>query len=550
MKKWNVLSVSSSPEDILELLLINRGVTEPALQKIFLNPPKALSYARNFQTDLKKALLKAKSIILKAMKDDIPIVIHGDYDADGICATAILYSAIRDELDYLKCFAFIPNRFDHGYGLSKASIDRVISGVSEKLGGVPEDMLFITVDSGITSVPEVEYVQSLGYRIIVTDHHQKPVRLPAADCIVWNDSIVGSGISWFLSKTMGSRNAQSIGLAALATVTDLQPLVGTNRSIVKEGLEVLNTDPPLGIKKLLDFSGRRNGEITTYDLGWVVGPRLNASGRLIDASESLDLLTEKDENRLEEIALKLNKVNIERQDKTIEMYEVASGAALQSVPKVIFSSHEEYHEGIIGLVAARLVQKYYRPSVVISLSEEYGKGSVRSIPGVDIISILRRYENLFENLGGHPMAAGFTITRNNLKEFERKLTEYCETSLSDELFQPVIDVDLKIPLNVINLDFAEKIKSLRPFGIGNKEPTFLSEGVGLASVDIVGKENNHISMRLYQEGNVYKSIFFNGIESHPNLKTGDKVDVVYKVKENEYNGNKKIDLIIDDLHLC
>jgi len=550
MKKWNVLSVSSSPEDILELLLINRGVTEPALQKIFLNPPKTLSCARNFQPDLKKALLKTKSIILKAIKDDIPIVIHGDYDADGICATAILYSTIKDELDYIKCFAFIPNRFDHGYGLSKASIDRVISGVSEKLGGVPEDMLFITVDSGITSVPEVEYVQSLGYRIIVTDHHQKPVRLPAADCIVWNDSIVGSGISWFLSKTMGSRNAQSIGLAALATVTDLQPLVGTNRSIVKEGLEVLNTDPPLGIKKLLDFSGRRNGEITTYDLGWVVGPRLNASGRLIDASESLDLLTEKDENRLEEIALKLNKVNIERQDKTIEMYEVASGAALQSVPKVIFSSHEEYHEGIIGLVAARLVQKYYRPSVVISLSEEYGKGSVRSIPGVDIISILRRYENLFENLGGHPMAAGFTITRNNLKEFERKLTEYCETSLSDELFQPVIDVDLKIPLNVINLDFAEKIKSLRPFGIGNKEPTFLSEGVGLASVDIVGKENNHISMRLYQEGNVYKSIFFNGIESHPNLKTGDKVDVVYKVKENEYNGNKKIDLIIDDLHLC
>ena len=549
MKRWNIIHETNSAENILELLLKNRGITDPAEKKIFMNPPKALQCAKTFSQDFKKSLLKAKEIINSALKADIPVVIHGDYDADGISATAILFSTIKDELDYDKCYYFIPNRFDHGYGLSKSSVDAVVAMVTEELGKTPEDLLFITVDSGITAAAEVDYIRSLGYSVIITDHHQKPQVLPNADCIVWEDNIVGSGISWYLAKTLGSRNPQSIGLAALATVTDLQPLTGTNRSIVKEGLEVLNNIPSLGIKKLLDFSGRRNGEITTYDLGWVIGPRLNASGRLIDATDSLKLLIEKDEVKAEGYALALNKVNSDRQDKTVEMYEVASGVAVQAVPKVIFSSNEEYHEGIIGLVAAKLVQKYYRPSIVISLTDDYGKGSVRSIPGVDIISILRKYEELFVNLGGHPMAAGFTIQKSNIAVLQEKLTEYCEQEFAEELLQPVIDVDLKIPLNIINLEMTENVNRMKPFGIGNKEPTFLSERAGVASVDRVGRESNHLSMKLYGEGQLYKAIFFNGIESYPDLKPGDFIDIIYKVKVNEFNGNRKVDLIIEDLRL-
>ncbi|KKS21795.1 MAG: Single-stranded-DNA-specific exonuclease RecJ [candidate division WWE3 bacterium GW2011_GWA1_41_8] len=549
MKRWNIIHETNSAENILELLLKNRGITDPTEKKIFMNPPKALQCAKTFSQDFKKSLLKAKEIINSALKADIPVVIHGDYDADGISATAILFSTIKDELDYDKCYYFIPNRFDHGYGLSKSSVDAVVAMVTEELGKTPEDLLFITVDSGITAAAEVDYIRSLGYSVIITDHHQKPQVLPNADCIVWEDNIVGSGISWYLAKTLGSRNPQSIGLAALATVTDLQPLTGTNRSIVKEGLEVLNNIPSLGIKKLLDFSGRRNGEITTYDLGWVIGPRLNASGRLIDATDSLKLLIEKDEVKAEGYALALNKVNSDRQDKTVEMYEVASGVAVQAVPKVIFSSNEEYHEGIIGLVAAKLVQKYYRPSIVISLTDDYGKGSVRSIPGVDIISILRKYEELFVNLGGHPMAAGFTIQKSNIAVLQEKLTEYCEQEFAEELLQPVIDVDLKIPLNIINLEMTENVNRMKPFGIGNKEPTFLSERAGVASVDRVGRESNHLSMKLYGEGQLYKAIFFNGIESYPDLKPGDFIDIIYKVKVNEFNGNRKVDLIIEDLRL-
>ena len=281
----------------------------------------------------------------------------------------------------------------------------------------------------------------------------------------------------------------------------------------------------------------------------MIGPRLNASGRLIDATDSLKLLIEKDEVKAEGYALALNKVNSDRQDKTVEMYEVASGVAVQAVPKVIFSSNEEYHEGIIGLVAAKLVQKYYRPSIVISLTEDYGKGSVRSIPGVDIISILRKYEELFVNLGGHPMAAGFTIQKSNIAVLQEKLTEYCEQEFAEELLQPVIDVDLKIPLNIINLEMTENVNRMKPFGIGNKEPTFLSERAGVASVDRVGRESNHLSMKLYGEGQLYKAIFFNGIESYPDLKPGDFIDIIYKVKVNEFNGNRKVDLIIEDLRL-
>jgi single-stranded-DNA-specific exonuclease len=229
------------------------------------------------------------------------------------------------------------------------------------------------------------------------------------------------------------------------------------------------------------------------------------------------------------------------------MYEFASGFDSNNMPKIIISAHEDYHEGIIGLVAAKLVQKYYRPAIVISLNDGFGKGSVRSIPGIDIISVLRKHEDLFINVGGHPMAAGFTIETAKLPMLQERLTQFCSNNFDDSMFEPCIEVDLQIPLGLVNLELAHTLNKLKPFGVGNREPVFLSERVGVAEVNTMGRENNHLALRLYADGGYFKGIAFNNASLATGLGIGDQIDIVYKIKENQFNGNTKLDLIIEDL---
>lgn len=249
MKQWKIADKFSKKEDLVDLLLSSRNVTSKKDKKEFLNPPPVSEYIKNLPTEFKKSLKKSRDLMRKAIDNEIPIVIHGDYDADGICATAILFNTLKFELEYEHTFAFIPNRFEHGYGMTKKSIDVAIEKVSDHYSELPKEILFITVDSGITSVEEVDYIKSKGFKVIVTDHHQKPKKLPKASAILWSDEVVGSTVSWILSRALGSKDSQSLGLAAIATVTDLQPLVGFNRSVVKHGLKILNSNPPVGIKK-------------------------------------------------------------------------------------------------------------------------------------------------------------------------------------------------------------------------------------------------------------------------------------------------------------
>ena len=546
-KRWKVFSVLDDKSEIIDVLLSKRGIVSKKEKSAFLNPPKVKEYVSKLSGDFKASLELARQIILKAIKEENSIIIYGDYDADGVCATAILYKVIKNELGYERCSYFIPNRFDHGYGLSIKSINECL----EKFSKEGTKVLFITVDTGITATDDVFYIKSLKHRIIITDHHQKSSKIPQADCIVWNDSVVGSTIAWYLSKELGSNDPHSLALACIATITDVQPILGFNRSLVREGLEILNSNPPLGIRKLMDVSGKKaklaprmaKGEITTYDLGWIIGPRLNAGGRLIDAYDSLNLFLKEDEAELERIAKKLNDINIERQEKTIEMLEMAD--VVES--KIIISSHPDYHEGIIGLVAAKLTQKYYRPSVVISLGDGYAKGSVRSIPGIDIIDILRKFDNLFINLGGHPMAAGFTIEKNKLNALASVLNDYMNNNMSEDIFVPILSIDAEIPLTFADSAFLSDINKLKPFGMGNNEPLFLSRNVGIASLNTVGKENQHLSLRLESNNKFYKGIFFNEGNRISSLKLGQYVSIVFSIKENNFNGRTSIDLIIKDL---
>lgn len=541
MKVWDVKHEYKPGDDLLDILLNNRNIITPEQKKLFLSPPGVGYWVSNMPKDFLKSLKNASLIVKKNIDENLPIIIIGDYDVDGVCATSIIFKALRFEMEYNNVSYLIPDRFEHGYGLSTEAIGDAI-----KNAGNPKKGLFITVDTGITAVEETKIIKDLGFEIIITDHHQKPEDLPSADEIVWSDKVVGSTLAWLLARALGSKDPQLLGLCALATVTDLQPLLDMNRSIVKEGIEILNKNPPVGVNKLLEVAGRK-GEITTYDLGWVIGPRLNATGRITNARSSFELLIEEDEQKSTELAWKLNKVNFNRQEKTIEMYDLASLDNGVELPYVVVSHDEKYHEGIIGLVAAKLVQKYHRPSIVISVNGDEAKGSVRSIKGIDIIESLREIKHLFTNLGGHPMAAGFSIESKNIQEMEVQINEVIKRKYGEEHFKKILEIDAQIPGEIISIETLNNIKSLKPFGMGNREPLFCTKNMGVSQLNFVGKESNHVSLRLFDGERVHKAIYFNAADQVEGIKTGDKIDVAYTFSENEFNGKVYLDLVVKDI---
>ena len=536
--KWNIIEKYDEHKDPAISILESRGVENI---EEFLYTPSLNNSFKDFSQEFKKSLEKGRDFVKEALDKGMSLVIFGDYDSDGINATAILYNFFKYEKGYEKTFYFIPNRFEHSYGLSKGAIDDALKRIPEG-----DKALFITVDVGITAVEGVSYIKSLGHSIILTDHHQKPDEMPNPDVLIWNDTVCGSVISWIFSKALGSKSVESVANSAVATVTDLLPMVGFNRVVVKKGLEVMNTNPPIGLKKILQVSGIGDVEITTYELGWIIGPRLNAAGRLKNSDDAIKLLTEKDESLLEEYAKGLDSRNVERQEKTLEMYNLASNIDESDLPKIIFSSNEDYHEGVIGLVSAKITQKYYRPSVVISLEDGVGKGSVRSIPGINIIEILRKFDDLFVDLGGHPMAGGFTIEQKNIPEMERKVSEYISKEFNDEVFVPVLNIDLEVPGKFVDVNFLENIDKLKPFGTGNEQPVFLSREMGVVNVDIIGKNKDHLKIKLFDGDNYHKAVFFGGAAHVEDFVIGEKLDIVYTLSKNEYNGNKYVDLIVKD----
>lgn len=548
MYKWKVKSQYNENKSLSDQLLESRGIVSSQEKELFLNPPPVSYWFQRLPKDTLRSLKDARDMVKSSMEKRQVIVIHGDYDADGVCAATLLCQALKGILEYENVHAFIPNRFEHGYGLSENSIEAVLQEVP--MEQVDKGLLFITVDCGITSVDEIDHLKQQGHNVIVTDHHQKPDTLPQADCIVWYDQIVGTTISYLLAKVLGADHQDFLAYCCLATVTDLQPVLGFNRTLVKEGLEIMNSNPPLGIKNILSAAGKEGSEVTTYDLGWLIGPRLNATGRIKDANYALEFLLEKDEQRSKEMAWELNKVNTIRQDKTIEMLELAVYDHAGDIPKIIISHNEKYHEGIIGLVASRLSKRYHRPVVVISTSDKIYKGSVRSVRGINIIEALRDLDDdLFLSLGGHPMAAGFSLHKDKLSTLITALEDYARESVDETHLIKELSVDTMIPLSVIDEKLMEQIDMLRPFGMGNRQPVFGSNNVGVAGTKLVGSEQQHLKLRFQFGGNEFmKGIFFNYMDYlEDEIKIGEKVDVTYNIKKNSFNGRTYIDMIIKDI---
>ncbi len=538
---WEIGPSIVNFDQLLPALLSERTLGISSEQELLV-PGDLKAYLSQFPRDFLASLKEARSLILSAMQDQRPVIILGDYDADGVCATSVLSLTLRHELGYPHVFEFIPNRFTHGYGLSPESISAALDLLPEDLSA--SSVLFITVDSGITSVAEAKMLKSLGHDLIITDHHQKLDISPDADVIVWSDQIVGASIAWLLTRVLGSTSKSSVVFPAVATVTDVYPLAGINRMLVRAGLAVLNSEPPAGWSELLQVSALTLGSIEAHSFGWVLGPRINAAGRLESATIAVRLFLENDPARRRDLAMRLDALNTKRQAETLRTFELLQ-VGVDSSRRFILEARSDFHEGLIGLVAGRLAHSFHRPAIVISLSGDFGKGSVRSIEGVNIIEILRRHSELFEALGGHPMAAGFTIRHDYIPILEDALEDDFK-ALSPAVFKRVLKADLELPLSLVTPQLLELLNVLKPFGTGNPEPRFFVRNVTLSSKRLVGKTQDHVALSFVTPdlSHPVRGIAFKMRDDFATYKLGDVVDLIFTVRPNEFRGRVSPNIVV------
>lgn len=518
---------------LLLLLAKNRGLISKKQIENFL-APKLEDILEVRLTDTQKAI----SRILVALKKNQKIIVYSDYDADGICATAIMWETLFDMgADVLP---YVPHRIKEGYGLSKVAITNL---AKKKV------KLIVTVDHGVTAKEQIEYAKSLGVDVIVTDHHLLPKVLPKPTALVHTVDLCGAGVAWrfcwdLVKKQNPSYRQQlleKLELAALATVADLVPLIGANRAIVKIGLEHLRKTTRPGIQALYRTTSL-NGEIGTYEIGHVLAPRLNAMGRIEHGIDSLRLLCAKNVSLAERLARLLSKTNSKRYDLTVKALE----QTLEMVDEeqtVGVIAHDSLHEGVIGLVASRLVEAHHKPMIVIAKRGVYSKGSARSIPGFNIVEAIRSTSEYLIDGGGHPMAAGFTIETRHIDAFAAKVNSYAQTRITQELLEPIINIECQLEPEDINQKTLEIVKLLEPYGMGNPQPLFLTREMVVEDARIVGLDNQHLKLQLSGIG----AIAFNMGKNLAQLRPGFLVDVVYTLAQDRYNGPGQLQLKIKDL---
>lgn len=529
--RWEVLSKYpiSNIKSLVDILLKNRGIKN---SKEFFDPIDPYSIKLKAlgikESEIKKAIQRIK----KAKKNKESVIVYGDYDADGICATAIMWEALHSfGLDVLP---HIPDRFEEGYGINAQSIENLKFKINNL-------KLIITVDNGIVGYDGIRKAKELGIDVIVIDHHTKGTQKPKAYSIIHSTVTSGAGLAWIFAKSL-INISNSLELAAIGTIADQLPLVGINRSIVKYGLIELNKTKRPGLINL--FKEAKIETVGVYEVGYIIAPRINAMGRLKQGIESLRLLCTKNNVKAMEIAKNVGNTNSERQ-KIVENVLLLARKNVNK-EKIIVIAGENYHEGVIGLAAGRLVEEFYRPAVVLSVKGNIAKASARSINGFNIIEAIRNVSLHIEG-GGHPMAAGFSIETNKIEEFSLEINKYADKLLTDEILEKKLRIDCEINFDQLNYELLDILKEFEPTGLGNPGATFTTNEVEIIEVKTVGREARHLKLKLKQNEHVFDSIFFGGGEMYSNLKTGSKVKIVYSIEENIWNGYKSLQLKIKDI---
>jgi single-stranded-DNA-specific exonuclease len=546
-KRWKIREV----EDInsLKALADSLNISEVLAKLLFLRNIKTFAQAKHFfrpsldslhDPYLMHGMENATKRVIQALTENHPICIYGDYDVDGTCSTALLYMFLKElgaNVDF-----YIPRRLNEGYGLSKDGIDAIKANNNAKL--------LITVDCGITAIEETAYANQLGMDVIICDHHQPKEELPNAlavldplkpQCNYPFDYLSGAGVAFKLAQGVAEKIGRRemplkyLDLVALAGAADIVPLVDENRILVKEGLDKINSEPRPGILALIESSSLHPGNLNSGQVVFTIAPRINAVGRLGDAKRAVELLITDSVDEARTMAKVLESENYERRKIDVDTFDNALQLVENSIDfdseLAIVLHQEEWHPGVIGIVASRLVEKYYRPTIMLTTIDGIAKGSARSITNFNIYEALQKCEDMLIHFGGHQAAAGLAVELDKLKEFKDKFNQIVKESIKEEDLLPEIIIDAKIKLSDITPKFLRILDQFSPFGPENMRPVFLSEEVEVSNTPrVVG--HNHIMACFKQNGydKIFDTIGFN-MREYLDLfqKKNTKVDIVYTI---------------------
>ncbi len=526
-------------DELISILLKNRGLDSPGLVEAFFHPPNPLDIPLSVVGLSESAVSSAISVINQQLTTNNSIAIYGDYDVDGICSTAIIWETLYGFTKSV--FPYIPHRREEGYGLTKTGIDRCLEKGAR---------LIIVVDSGIVAGKAVDYCHSRGCQIIIIDHHEAGSEIPRADAILHTTQTSAAGISWFFIReflknresSFLNHESELLTFAAISVICDLVPLLGINRSLAKWGLSQLNATARPGLLALFSEAGLSPGGIGAYEVGFVIGPRLNAMGRLGHALDSLRLLCTTDSQKAADLAKLLADTNRHRQELT---QKSADHALAQfdplNLPGILMVADSQYDEGIVGLIASKLVEKYYRPAIAVSVGAEVSKASARSVTGFHITEFLRQFPDILTSVGGHSMAAGFSVPTAKLNELKSRIIEISRTAVPDRVLVRNQRIDAQIPAELLGLDLYLRLSDFAPFGLGNPRPVLMSFGMPVNFARRIGTGARHL--RFNASG--LEAIYFNAPAGLENDLTA--ADLTYQLDSHTWNGRTNLQLIIREL---
>lgn len=543
---------------VLAELLVRRGVTTPEAVDNFFSPNLALLHDPFLMQDMDKAVNRLN----KAMGAKERIMVYGDYDVDGVTAVALVYKYLQNY--YSNIEYYIPTRYEDGYGISMKSIDYAADN------GIK---LIIVLDCGIKAIEEIEYAKKKGVDFIICDHHVPDEVLPPAAAIL-NPKLPGStypcsylsgcGVGFKFMQAFAMSNGLSnhneleslLDLVAVSIAADIVPIVGENRVMAYQGLKRLNSNPNLGLRSIIRLCKLTNKDITISDVIFKIGPRINASGRMQSGMEAVELLVSRDLHEAYEKGKDIDQYNKDRKELDKQITEEANNLIENNVNIVqgkrsIVIYNKDWHKGIIGIVASRLTELYYKPAVVLTYSKGMATGSSRSVQGFDIYSAVNSTRDLLENFGGHTYAVGLTLKEENIPEFSRRFEEYVVDNIQPNQLHPHLDIDAEIEFADITQDLLAALKKFNPYGPGNQKPVFCTRNVfDFGTSRLVGKNMEHIKLELEDNStsHVINAIAFNMSKYFEHIHSHKPIDICYTIEQGKRSGNTEtIQLMIKDI---
>jgi single-stranded-DNA-specific exonuclease len=546
-----LLTQELSISPVMAQVLINRSIRTPQEADFFLNP----SILNLYDPMLMKGMKGAVARIRRAIQRKEKVMVYGDYDVDGISATALLtlvLKRLKADVSY-----YIPSRLDDGYGLN----DKAVGLIRKK-----DINLLITVDCGITAIEQIKSLRGAGIDAIITDHHMPDAQLPDAQiilnplqkgCPYPDKNLAGVGVAFKLAAgLLGKADDwlyQQLDLVCLGTIADVVPLIGENRILVKNGLNELTHTKKQGLKALIEQSGLKGKDITSHYVGYILSPRINAAGRLGSPQTSLDLLLTGNRHKAEELAKTLCAENKNRQKIEEAVLRQAMARVERDIDfkyqRVIVLEDDSWHKGIIGIVASRLVDRFYRPTVIISINGDEGRGSCRSIRNFNLFDALSGCSHHLKDYGGHSYAAGLTIEKSRLDDFRQTINEIAKKRILPQDLIPRINIDAEIPISALNHGLIKELDVLCPFGIGNPRPVFVSRNLKIRNLPKILKRST-IKMWVTDGKSTAEAIGFNMADFMPSDPLNQRIDIAYTYDLNVYKGITSMKLQLKDLHVC